>query len=142
MGAKVKGFTLIEVLVASVILFATITVISLLYRGALISSEKANSHIQISNVIPIAIKQIKLLIQKQTVRGVNTLAGKNTYWGVSVEWNATAIAHKPAPPLYDFDTNSEKIQPNKYYLWQVEARFSVDKLIKVQHYKEVSWDDS
>lgn len=142
MKSKIKGFTLIEVLVASVILFSAITVISLLYRGALISSQKANNHIQLSNVTPIAIKQIKLIIQKKTSQGVDALAGQNTFWGVGVEWQAILVSYKPAPPLYDFDTNNEQAQPNKYYLWEVEAKFSIGNLVKVHTYKEVSWDGS
>ena len=49
-----KGFTLIEVLVASMILFATIASSGVLYSGSLLASEKATQNIKISNVIPIA----------------------------------------------------------------------------------------
>ena len=40
-----RAFTLVEVLIASTILFATITVISESYRASLMASDKAKNHI-------------------------------------------------------------------------------------------------
>lgn len=136
-----NGFTLIEVLVASVILFSVITSVSLIYRGALLSSAKAQANIQIANVMPIAIKQIRFNIRARTTGSITELNGNNTFWGVGVTWRASRINFAAPPPLYDIDSNQEQEQANKYFLWHVEAQFLLHETTKKIEFKEVSWNE-
>nr|MDC2854601.1 prepilin-type N-terminal cleavage/methylation domain-containing protein [Ningiella sp. W23] len=76
---KQAGFTLIEVLVASVILFATITLVSDMFRGAFISSERANRHVTISGIMPIALKQIQAALRHQSKNAEHNLSGSNVF---------------------------------------------------------------
>ena len=61
------GFTLIEILVASVILFASLAVVSMIYRGAYLSSEKATQHVNISKVLPAVLSTIEYEIQQHSL---------------------------------------------------------------------------
>ncbi|WP_409424575.1 MULTISPECIES: PulJ/GspJ family protein [unclassified Pseudoalteromonas] len=139
---KQAGFTLIEVLVASVILFATITLVSDMFRGAFISSERANRHVTISGIMPIALKQIQAALRHQSKNAEHNLSGSNVFWGVSVSWQAQKVAFKSAPPLYDYDLGKYQQVPNKYSLWQVSAEFSYGETTTEYSYYEVSWNES
>ncbi|MBE0369296.1 PulJ/GspJ family protein [Pseudoalteromonas aurantia] len=137
-----KGFTLIEVLVASMILFATIASISLLYSGSLVASEKSNRHIEISNILPIAIKQIRYNVRSRTQGNITDLSGKNYFWGVEVNWQAVRVSYKPPPPLYSFDLGKHEKQNNKYFLWNITAVFKLDNYSREYQFKEVSWNEN
>ncbi|CAH9052712.1 hypothetical protein PSECIP111951_00674 [Pseudoalteromonas holothuriae] len=136
-----SGFTLIEVLVASVILFSTITAVTLLYRGAVLSSTKATRVMQITNVMPIAAKQIGYMIRKKTVPGIASLSGSNQFWGVGVKWTAHRIDYRSAPAIYDFDNGQDAEQPKKYSLWAVNVTFSINDYQREYQFKQVSWNE-
>lgn len=142
MNKSNSGFTLIEVLVASVILFATITLVSDMFRGAFMSSEKANRHVAISGVMPIALKQIQAALRYQAQNAEQTVSGDNVFWGVQVSWQAQQVAFKSAPPLYDYDLGEYQQMPNKYSLWQVNAQFSFGSTVIEHSFYEVSWNES
>lgn len=140
---KVKrqnGFTLIEVLVASVILFATITLVSDMFRGSFTASEKANRHVTIAGIMPIALKQIQAAVRHQAQSGEQSLSGSNVFWGVSVNWQARQVEFKSAPPLYDYDSGKYQQMPNKYSLWQVSTEFSYGNTTTEHSFYEVSWN--
>ncbi|GAB0111508.1 PilW family protein [Pseudoalteromonas distincta] len=142
MNKSQRGFTLIEVLVASVILFATITLVSDMFRGSFISSEKANRHVTISGIMPIALKQIQSALRFQAKNAEQSLSGDNKFWGVNVHWEAQQVAFKSAPPLYDYDSGKYQQVPNKYTLWQVKAQFSYGSTTIEHSFYEVSWNES
>ena len=142
MNKSQRGFTLIEVLVASVILFATIAIVSDMFRGSFISSEKANRHVTISGITPIALKQIQAALRYQAKNAEQSISGDNKYWGVNVHWEAQQVAFKSAPQLYDYDLSTYQQMPNKYTLWQVSAKFSYGTTIIEHSFYEVSWNES
>lgn len=136
-----KGFTLIEVLVASVILFSSIAMVSMVYRGAFLSSEKANNHIVISGVLPSVLATIKQNIQSQGNDNSNQLSDKNSTWGVDYEWKATLLEFKSAPRKFDPMTQKLNNPPLKYKRWQVQLTLSSNGLVKEYQFNELSWND-
>lgn len=136
-----KGFTLIEVLVASVILFASIAMVSMVYRGAFLSSEKANSHIVISGVLPSVLSTIKNTIRQQGNLSNTQLSAKNATWDVDYQWQAQLIANKGAPQKLDPFTHQLTIQPLKYKLWKVTLTLTYKNLTKQYQFNELSWSD-
>lgn len=142
MRVSTQGFTLVEVLVASVILFSTIAAVTLLYRGALLSSSKATKVIEITNVLPIATEQIGYMIRKRTTGDVTSLSGKNRFWGVNVEWIAERNDYRSAPTIFNFDTGRDEAQPKKYLLWKVTAKFSLNNYEREYQFTEVSWNEN
>jgi type II secretory pathway component PulJ len=51
MNTKSKGFTLLEILVASTILFFSVVSLALIYKTSFIASEKAVSKIEQASVV-------------------------------------------------------------------------------------------
>lgn len=136
-----KGFTLIEVLVASVILFSSIALVSMVYRGAFLSSEKANNHITISGVLPSVLSTIKQNIQNQGNSTANQFNDESSTWGVEYQWQASLIEQKSAPRKFDPNTQQLDNPPLKYKLWQVQLTLSANGVMKEYQFTELSWSD-
>jgi prepilin-type N-terminal cleavage/methylation domain-containing protein len=139
---KNSGFTLIEVLVASVILFASIAMVSMVYRGAFVSSEKANSHIVISGVLPSVLVNIRNSIRIQGNSTNNQLSEQNATWDVDYQWQAQLISNQGAPAKLDPFTHQLTVQPLKYKLWQVNLTLTYKSLTKQYQFNELSWTDN
>lgn len=140
-ATKANGFTLIEVLVASVILFASLGVVSLIYKGAFLSSEKAISHIELSNVTPIVINNIQNVIRSEENLNNSEIKGLGNSWNTQYTWKATLLEFDSAPPLYDVDNSEYVTSPEKYKLWEVHVELKKGSISKNYIYNEVSWND-
>ncbi|WP_158089094.1 type II secretion system protein [Cognaticolwellia mytili] len=134
-----NGFTLIEVLVASVILFSSIALVSMVYRGAFLSSEKANSHIVIAGVLPSVLANIRTSIRQQGNSNSTQISEKNTTWDVNYQWQAELVSNKGAPKKLDPVTHQLTTQPLKYKLWQVNLTLSYKNLTQQHQFNELSW---
>jgi len=139
---KIKsGFTLIEVLVASLILFASISTISLIYKGAYLTSEKSNAHITVSGAVPIVLANIKDEIRAEGENTSVKLSGEGVVWGVQYNWQADLQKIKAAPNLYDPDLGKDVESPQKYKLWHVDLNIHFKTLKQSYQYNEISWNE-
>lgn len=138
---KQKAFTLIEIMVAAVILFSSIATVSMIYRGAFTSSEKANAHVTISGVIPAVLSQIREQVRAQGNSTQTELRGEGVSWGINYQWSAQQVALKAAPPFFDMESGNTVDAPLKYKLWQVDLVLINQGLNKTYQFKEVSWNE-
>ena len=137
--ATSKGFTLIEVLVATVIMISSIAAITMIYRGVIVSSERAAANIQISSVVEATLGEIKEQIQTLSDKEITNLNGNGSQLNISYSWSAELLNFEAAPPTYDID-QARLIQPEeKYMLWSVTVSFSHKNVRKEYSYREVSW---
>ncbi len=136
-----QGFTLIEILVASVILFSSIAAVTMIYRGAFISTEKANSHMIIAGVVPAVLIQVREQIRGMGNNTKTTLNGNGSSWGTEYQWEANQIAVKAAPPVFDMDSGDTITPAEKYKLWDVELNVSDRGLTLHYEFKELSWNE-
>jgi len=139
---KNSGFTLIEVMIASVILFSVIATVSMIYRGAFMSSEKANTHISINAVLPSLLTVIRNDIQNRSVYNEETLSNKASVWGVNYQWQASLLEYKSAPPYYDIDDGKVINPPKKYKLWVVNLTLQQNTTSKNYQFNEYSWTNN
>lgn len=133
-----RGFTLLEILVATVILFSAIAVVSLVYRGAMLSSNKAKSHILLDSKVPVILTLIQEKIRNSS-SGEEQLSGMNKAWGVSYQWQATVESHRPPQPVFSPELGTFEQFSAKYKLWQVNVEVQYEQLVKEFSYKELSW---
>jgi len=145
LGTKVKlssqcqgGFTLLEVLVASVILISSIAAISLSYRGALIGSQRADINIQIAGMMPIIVSQVSDRI-KQLDKGEAQMSEQGENFGVKYRWEAELINFKAAPERFDPDEGSFISDQPRFRLWLVNLKVEKNGLSQNYQYNEVSW---
>ena len=135
MQAKQRGFTLLEVLLAGFILFLTISVTTLIYKGALLSSGKAERSLAISAAAPA----IHRLVTEQ-VRNIglsNNSLGDGRYGDIEYRWQATLIyIGKPSLALVELNGLQDT---QVYSLWNVELSLQKGPLVKTYNFTEISW---
>jgi len=134
-----KGFTLLEVMIAALIIFSAIAVSTLVYRGALLSSAGASNHIKINSMVPASVSVIKEQILEKSNTNESAISGEFNQFNAKVEWSANLISFRSAPAYFSTDTG-EMITPEKRFkLWQVNMKISLPDKTKHYSYKEMSW---
>lgn len=134
---KDKGFTLIEVLVAGVILIVVISVMTFIYRTAVISSIKASDNVNISGSMELIVATIQSKIR--SVNSTNEMSGKGVIDDVEYHWHTTLIANKGAPSSFESESGALVENKKNFYLWQVDLTLNSKSLIKDYQYNEISW---
>ncbi len=136
---KSTGFTLIEVMVASVILFASIAVVSVVYRGAFISSQKAEQHVELSGVLPTVLANIRDEIRSNGNNDLTDISGKSAVWAIKYEWQANLITIKAAAATFSPESGLMETSKPRYKFWQVNLVLTSKSLTKQYSFNEVSW---
>jgi Tfp pilus assembly protein PilV len=135
---KTKGFTLVEVMIAGVILIMTVTAMTMVYRTAALSSGKASDNVQFSANIGMIFNTIQA-----SVRGSNAtkaMSGEGHLAGVDYHWSTTLITKRGAADKFDVDNEMWVKQPERFYLWNVKLIVSQGRKERVYNYKELSWE--
>jgi len=112
------GFTLIEVLIAAVILFSALAITAELYSASSLSANKASEKARFYQINPIAISAIKADIRSLTEnRRLTELSNEFTIYGIHYQWQAQRTAFKPrATDFDDFEP-----PPNRFGLFKVNV---------------------
>lgn len=112
-----SGFTLIEVLIAAVILFSSIAVVADIFSAASLSSSKATNVTRLYQMAPIALEQIKEKLRTNSTQHDIQLNGKVQLGESVFSWNATRI-NSFRPPMQFDDTSP---YPIKFYTYNVNV---------------------
>jgi|GEM_PF-957330 len=97
-----SGFTLIEVLIAAVILFSALAITAELYSASSLSAQKASNKAHFYQINPIAITAIKTEIRQLSEnRKLAELSSEFTISGIHYQWQAQRTAFKARAPDYD-----------------------------------------
>jgi Tfp pilus assembly protein PilE len=134
-----KGFTLIEVLIAGVILFMVIAATTMVYRSALLSSNKAQDVLAISGYIPQIVDNITDQLQQQDTGTQNSLQGQGLSMQINYNWQGRLIQAKSAPPVIDSFTGELLAQPARYRLWQIELELKLGNTTRIYQYEDFTY---
>ena len=126
------GFTLLEVLIASVILFSVIVTSTLVYRGAILSSDKAEQALSVS-VAAHAIQRIVTDDFRQQ-KDRSQPFGEGRYGEVTYSWRAEKTHTGTRAGAVDGSTPERE-----FSLWQINLTISKGKMTKQFQFSEVSW---
>ena len=131
---KQSGFTLLEVLLAGFILFLTIMAMTLVYRGALLSSAKAEQSLSVVASVP----SIRAIISEKFHRSVSEgiYFGSGVFGSVNFSWVATLRLE--AEPNRIFADDSGLDVEFRYSLWDVELTLTKGNLTRRYSFSEVS----
>lgn len=130
-----QGFTLLEVLLAGFILFMTIAAMTMVYRGALLTSSKAEKSLDISAVV-IPVRQ---LISDQVGKNSHLASsfGEGRYGEVNYRWKSSRThVGFPSPILME---DSGLFNDLRYYLVEVDVQFQLGSLTRDYQFKEMAW---
>lgn len=134
-----KGFTLIEVLIAAVILFMVIAVTTLVYRSALLSSRKAEQVIAITGYLPIIIDQVSENLLQQDNGSQPQISGNGEVMQVEYQWQAKLIQAKAAPSVLDSFTGELVTQDPRFRLWQIDIELKSGTANRQYQYEELTY---
>jgi prepilin-type N-terminal cleavage/methylation domain-containing protein len=132
-----RGFTLVEVLIASTILFAVLGVASMSYRAALRASETAERTVAMLTPIPLITAAIRSELRS---RPVETSAGRGEMLGVGYEWEATTSRYGPPPRRFDPDQVGFVEYPPRFRLYDVRLTLSYGGGNREYLYEELAWE--
>ena len=135
------GFTLMEVLIAGLILFMTISITTLIYRGSMLSSLKAEQTLVLNGYLPFAIEQIEEQMRQQKYVNQTTLQGSGDILDSRYSWQAKQLIAKSPLPRLGGGTTELIIQPARFKLWQVDLTLEYLNKEKIFSYKELTFQD-
>ena len=141
---KQQGFTLIEVLIASLILVLSLLTAMNIYQGALANSQSATHTLHFQR----HIMPLKTLIT-QSIRQsspLNTIQQQLVYADIDVSWQARPVAtglpfHPDNSPLETVVvTNQNNPQgATPVHLWRVDVQLTYHKKQRAYSFWELSW---
>lgn len=132
------GFTLIEILVAMLILLTTISAVSMVYRTSVNSSLSASKNLVISANLSSIINSIKFQLRSESGEQ-DKYQGEGKYWKVDYYWIANQGKFEAAPEHF---VNEEFVQPEpRFKLWDVSLTLVYRGTSTQYQYKEVSWSN-
>lgn len=131
-----RGLTLVEVLVAAVILFAALSLSALTIQSLRQNSaqaEKVIKTLQPARIIALNIQQqIRSSLQE-------SLSGSGMVGDVSYRWQATVISKGSAPQRFDIESGSVTVPPERFWLYQVELELHFAGRTEQLQFKELAW---
>ena len=132
-----KGLTLVEVLIAAVILFTALSLSAVTIQTLRQSSAQAEKVIKTLQ----PARMIALTIQQQIRSNPqDTLSGNGTIHNISFQWHAVVVKKGAAPPRFDIETSSSGADsPERFWLYQVELELDYAGRTEQLQFKELAW---
>jgi type II secretory pathway pseudopilin PulG len=129
------GFTLVETLVAAVILFSVLTSAFLAFQAAITSSARAESRLHLLAVVPRVRAEVT-----QQMRGSNVASGRGVMGGVAYEWRA-ALSTRGAALNIDNLGSSTGLAPQarEFRLWRVMVSLELSGSRREFIFTELTW---
>lgn len=131
-----KGLTLVEVLIAAVILFAALSLSALTIqtlRQSSAQAEKVIKTLQPARMIALTIRQ-QIRSQPQ-----DQLSGSGRLQNVSYQWQASVIKTGSAPEQLDLDSGTVIVPPERFRLYQVNLQLEMQGRVEQLQFKELAW---
>ena len=135
-----NGFTLIEVLIAGFILFLVISTTTLIYRGAVLSSHKAERSIYINGMLPLMIDNIDNEIKNIGQDEILSLNGQDAVGMASYSWTAEVIDYQAPPQRSIAETGISEVPGKRFKLWQVIVNATYNDYEREYRYLQFSWN--
>lgn len=130
-----KGFTLIEVLIASFIMFISIAAFTLVFRSSILSSEKAEENVSNSAYVEVIFGEISGVLFQH--KNSSELQGSGNLFGMRYTWQAKVIDSTRPPARYFGDTLTQADHLAK--IWLIELSVSYNQKVSEYQYQEVTW---
>ncbi|WP_198678720.1 type II secretion system protein [Pseudidiomarina insulisalsae] len=133
-----EGFTLIEILVAMTILFATVVTGVIAFQNNMQNSVKAAEVMHVLSQVDAARSSIRFTLQHE-----QQTSGADLYTqDVKVDWQANEVAYLPPAPFFDEDTGSFNQFAPRFHLYAITLTMQYGSTKRVFNYEELVWDET
>ena len=131
------GFTQIEVLIASTILFLFLAMASQAFSQSAQTSIKAEREAKVAALVPLLIENIRGQIHAD--KTPRDKVGQNTMLDMNYQWRATLIDRKPPVERFDPNEMEFKTYEERFNLWKVDVMIVDGTYQRNWQYEEISW---
>jgi len=136
-----RGFTLIEVLVASLILFLAITALMTIYQGAIYSATKSSLSIALIEHVDEVKSQINQELFNRELQEEIIAAGY--LHEIKFDWTAKLVAkarsYHPDNKSFDSALGENVSESTEVYLWEITVNMSKEDKVREFSYWEMTW---
>lgn len=133
---KRSGFTLVEVLIAATILFASLAVVSESYRASLLASDKASRVAESLTPLPLILGHIQSRLLENPI---DSVSGRGEVLGVSYEFEARTAKFGAPPRRVEPETGELRSYQPRFRLYNVELSLKAGTQRRQFEYQELSW---
>lgn len=131
-----RGFTLVEVLVAAVIMFMVLATATLSLRSAYVASERAARVTELLAPLPWITPLIR---EELRANPAPEREGSGTLFGVDYRYRASTVLFGAPPPRFDPDATDFIEYPPRFRLYDVELELVREGETESFLYQEVAW---
>ena len=136
---KQHGFTLIEVLIASSILFLAIAIAVISFSATRQTSVMAAERIALHTPLNIIVDQVESALRPATAEVVS---GQGRLGSVSYRWQASLNSRysPPALPTESQSINQSQV-PGRFLLFDIQIQLESDGAKRSYSYQKLGWSD-
>ncbi|MDN7126981.1 prepilin-type N-terminal cleavage/methylation domain-containing protein [Pseudidiomarina sp. 1ASP75-14] len=138
MRRATSGFTLIEILVAMTILFATVVTGVMAFQNNMQNSVKAAEVTHILTQLDTVRSNIKFNLQHDGQTSGSELFSQD----VEIAWQAEQIAYLPPAPFYDDGLGAYNQYGQRYRLYAITLNMNYGSTQRTFNYEELVWDET
>lgn len=132
-----SGFTLVEILIASTILFMTVATATVTYRTLIMSNTRAEQVIATQSVFPLVQTSITQSLRDSFGRQQQ---GQGELNGWSYRWQASQQSKNPPAARFDPDLGVFTEYQPRYRLFEVSVSLSKNDYTREFKFTELAWD--
>jgi len=139
-GQRQGGFTLVEVLIAAVIMFTVLATATLSLRGALTASERATRTTELLAPLPWITSTIRdSLRAKVSDSATPEHSGEGVLFGVDYRFRAELVRSGAPPPRFDPEMQDFIEYAPRFGLYDVELHLEREGETSSFIYQELAW---
>lgn len=132
--SREQGFTLVEVLIASVLLFTSLGLVYSAFSQSVINTEKAQKIIKLNGAFPLVVSKIKSELNNEIDESKRE--GTGVISDVVYQWSSKPVKESP---LLELETNDFNSQSNSVQLIEVSVVMKVADIERQFSFKETVW---
>lgn len=133
---KQQGFTLVEVLIASVILFAAVGLAVVAFQSSVKAVQVAENTAEILAPVPLLLDAIELKLRDVPAQPYQE---RGEVLGVNFQWVATPKATYAPKPRFDPDFANFVNYPERFVMYQVSITLTKNARSRELQYEKLGW---
>ena len=138
MNVRAQGFTLLEILIAALILFSVLATMTEVLRTTLSSSVSAEASLALAEAAAALRPQVSLALRASDPRA-RRHEGEGDYGPTRYRWSAEKLDQGETLTVVEGETLAPQDRGRPIYFWRVELTVSAGKRERSFQFNELSW---